>query len=266
MKIGFIGNGNMGNAILSGIIKSELIEKEDIIVSGKSKEKLEKTRDIYKVNTTLDNKEVGKISDIIILAVKPNIYPKVIGEIKKLVKKNVIIINIAAGVSIEDIENYFERELKVVKAMPNTPAMVGEGMTAISFNDLLEEVDRENIKEIFNSLGKIEVVEEKLMDVVTALSGSSPAYMYLFIEAMADAAVLGGMTREKSYKMAAQAMIGAGRMILETNKYPGELKDMVTSPGGTTIEAVAKLEEKGFRDSIISAMRVCMEKSKKMSE
>lgn len=150
--------------------------------------------------------------------------------------------------------------------MPNTPALVGEGMTAVSFDDKISEDIKEEILELFKSFGKVEELEEGLMDSFTAISGSSPAYVYIMIEAMADAGVLGGIARKKAYKMAAQAVLGAAKMVLDTEVHPGELKDNVCSPGGTTIEAVAKLEEKGFRNAIIEAMRVCQQKSEELSK
>lgn len=149
--------------------------------------------------------------------------------------------------------------------MPNTPVLVGEGMSALSFNEMVTEKDIKEVLNIFNIFGQTEVVNEKLMDVVTSISGSSPAYVYMFIEAMADAAVLDGMPRNQAYKFAAQAVLGSAKMVLETGIHPGELKDMVCSPGGTTIEAVATLEEKGLRTAIISAMKRCTQKSMEMS-
>lgn len=159
----------------------------------------------------------------------------------------------------------FERKVKVVRVMPNTPALVGEGMSALCPNDIVTKEELEYIVTIFESFGKAEIVSEKLMDVVTAVSGSAPAYVYMFIEAMADAAVLDGMPRNQAYKFAAQAVYGSAKMVLETGMHPGALKDMVCSPGGTTIEAVATLEEKGLRTAVISAMRNCTKKSIEMS-
>ncbi|EEL87777.1 Pyrroline-5-carboxylate reductase [Bacillus cereus AH1272] len=162
-------------------------------------------------------------------------------------------------------EDAFGRKLKIVRVMPNTPALVGEGMSALCHNALVTEKDLEDILNIFNSFGQTEIVNEKLMDVVTSVSGSSPAYVYMFIEAMADAAVLNGMPRDQAYKFAAQAVLGSAKMVLETGIHPGALKDMVCSPGGTTIEAVATLEEKGLRTAIISAMNRCTQKSVELS-
>ncbi len=264
--IGFIGCGNMGKAMMGGVVNSKLISPENIIVSDGYQGSLDFVKNTYGVKTTMDNKEVAKNADILILSVKPNIYDTVIQEIKEFVKKNVIIVIIAAGKSVKNIEDAFEKDIKVVKTMPNTPALVGEGMSSICPNPKLSKEEMKDIVSIFESFGKVEMVEEKLMDAATATSGSSPAYVFMFIEAMADAAVLDGLPRDKAYKMAAQSVLGAAKMVLESKKHPGELKDMVCSPGGTTIEAVASLEESGLRSAVIKAMRKCTEKSIKMSK
>ncbi|QXM05299.1 pyrroline-5-carboxylate reductase [Crassaminicella indica] len=263
--IGFIGAGNMGQAIMGGILKSKLVSAVDIIMSDLSEERLELAKECG-IKVTKDNKEVAKLSDILVLSIKPNIYSLVIKEIKDYIKNDVIIITIAAGKDICSTEESFGRKVKVVRAMPNTPALVGEGMTAIVPNEKLTTDEVDEVVKIFNSFGKVEIVSEKLMDAVTSVSGSSPAYVFMFIEAMADAAVLDGMPRDQAYRMAAQAVLGAAKMVLETGKHPGALKDMVCSPAGTTIEAVATLERTGFRSSIISAMQSCTKKSIEMSK
>lgn len=265
-KIGFIGCGNMSQAMIGGIIKSKTFESKDIIVSDLNKNNLEIMENKYGVSTTTDNLKVAKESDILILAIKPNLYNIVISQIKDSIKSSVIIVTIAAGKSIESTEMTFGKKIKVVRVMPNTPALVGEGMSSMVPNKLVETEELEEIRKIFESFGKTEIVEEKLMDVVTSVSGSAPAYVYMFIEAMADGAVLDGMPRDKAYKMAAQTVLGSAKMVLETGMHPGQLKDMVCSPGGTTIEAVTILEEKGLRSAVITAMKKCTEKSKKMSK
>ena len=264
--IGFIGAGNMGQTILGGIVKAGLVASENIIMSDLYEPSLEKAKGNYNIEITTDNKLVAKKSDILILAVKPNLYPIVINEIKDLVKDDVIIVTIAAGKSIESTEKSFGRELKVIRTMPNTPALVGEGMTAVCPNKLITDNDINEVSKLLNSFSKVEVVSESLIDAVTSVSGSSPAYVYMFIEAMADAAVLQGMPRDKAYKFAAQTVLGSAKMVLETGMHPGALKDMVCSPGGTTIEAVAELEAKGFRSAVISAMNKCYKKSQEMSK
>lgn len=265
-KIGFIGCGNMSQAMIGGVVNSEIFQGKNILVSDLNKNSLETVANKYGVFTTTNNLEIAKESDILILAVKPNLYGVVISQIKETVKNNVIIVTIAAGKSIESTEIAFGKNIKIVRVMPNTPALVGEGMSSMVPNKLVEAHELDEIRRIFESFGKTEVVEEKLMDVVTSVSGSAPAYVYMFIEAMADGAVLDGMPRDKAYKMAAQTVLGAAKMVIETGMHPGQLKDMVCSPGGTTIEAVTILEEKGLRNAVITAMRRCTEKSKEMSK
>ncbi len=263
--IGFIGCGNMAKAIIGGLVRSNLTVPEKIIASAKTRETLDKVEEDYKINTTLDNKKVARKSDYLILAVKPYMHELVLEEIKNEIKEGAIVITIAAGISIDYMKKHLGNDMLVVKAMPNTPAMVGEGVTALSFDNRIDEEIRDEVLNIFNSFGRTEILDENLMDGFTALCGSSPAYVYMMIEAMADGGVMQGIPRKQAYKMAAQAVLGAAKMVLDTGIHPGELKDNVCSPKGTTIEAVAKLEEMGFRSSIIEAMRVCGEKSKQLS-
>ncbi|MCR4944451.1 MAG: pyrroline-5-carboxylate reductase [Clostridium sp.] len=264
--IGFIGSGNMARAMIGGIVTSKLVSADKVIASNPHEEKLNILKEKYGISITTDNKEVASKSDILFLSVKPVMYAKVIEEIKNLVKDDVIIVVIAAGKSINEVHNLFGKDVKIVKTMPNTPALVGEAMSAISPAENITDKELDDIKAIFNSFGKCEVVAENLMDAVTGVSGSSPAYVYMFIEALADAAVLGGMKRDQAYKFAAQSVLGSAKMVLETGLHPGVLKDQVTSPAGTTIEAVAELERLGMRNAVISATTKCIEKSKAMSK
>lgn len=263
MKIGFIGLGNMANAMLKGIINNQVVAPEDIIGSDAYEPAVLKAAELS-IRTTADNKEVVRESDIIVLAVKPQYYPGVIKEIRGEMDENKIILTIAPGKTIDWLMEKFGFDLKLVRCMPNTPALVGEGCTGVCRNENVTEEEMNQVLKILNSFGKAHVVPEHMMDVVVAVSGSSPAYVFMLIEAMADAAVAGGMPRKNAYEFAAQAVYGSAKMVLETGKHPGELKDMVCSPGGTTIDAVCKLEEKGFRSSVMEAMKVCMEKSKKL--
>lgn len=263
--IGFIGAGNMGSAMIGGILNASLASSGQIIASAHSSATLEQLRTRFHVETTLSNETVAEQSDILILAVKPNKFDEVIPQISSHVKNNCIIVSIAAGKTIAAIEECFGKKIKLVRAMPNTPALVGEAMSALCPNTAVTAKELESIQQLFNAFGKSEVVPEALIDAVIGVSGSSPAYVYLFIEAMADAAVADGMPRAQAYKFAAQAVYGAAKMVLETGKHPGELKDAVCSPGGTTIEAVAALEKGGLRDTIITAQRACAKKSRDMS-
>jgi len=264
--IGFIGCGNMAQAMISGIVKSKLVSSEKVIASNPSEKSLNKVKKEYNILVTNDNTEVAKFSDIVILAVKPYKYFEVIDEIRKHLKKGVVVVTIAAGVAIDSMRRALGDEAKIIRTMPNTPALVGEGMSALCANKNITSDELQEVVKIFESFGKSEILEEKLMDVVPAVSGSSPAYVYMFIEALGDGAVLQGMPRDKAYKMAAQSVLGAAKMVLETGEHPGKLKDNVCSPGGTTIEAVYTLEKNNFRGSVISAMESCTQKAIKMGK
>ena len=265
-KIGFIGSGNMATAMMGGILNSKLISPDFVMCSDPSEEKLHVLENKYGVVTSLDNKKVASSVDILFLSVKPQFYSNVINEIKEVISDNIIIVAIAAGKKIDNLKELFEKDVKVVRAMPNTPALVGEGMAAICPCPMVLPDELDLICKIFNSFGKCEIVTENLMDAVTAVSGSSPAFVFMIIEAMADGAVLEGMPRDKAYKFEAQAVLGSAKMVLDTGKHPGELKDMVTSPGGTTIEGVKVLEENNLRGTMIKAIHETTEKSKKLSK
>ena len=263
--ISFIGGGNMATAIISGILSSGLSDCSHICATAAHEASVIRLKETLNIEATTDNKAAAQKADILFLAIKPNMFHKVIPEIRHAVKENAIIVSIAAGQPIERIEEMFETSIKLVRVMPNTPAMVGAAMSAICCNDAVTDEDLAEIQAIFNSFGESEVVSESMIDTVIGVSGSSPAYVYMFIEAMADAAVADGMPRAQAYKFAAQAVLGSAKMVLETGKHPGELKDAVCSPGGTTIEAVAALEKSGFRNAVIEAQRACVQKSRDMN-
>jgi len=264
--IGFIGIGNMGSAMIGGIITAGLVTPDKIIASARTVENLVLIKEKYGIDTTNDNKKVAEIADILILAIKPNVYPTVIDEIKGSLREGSIVVSIAAGLSLETIQGYFAEDVKIVRVMPNTPALVGAGMSALCSNQFVTNEDIADIKSILNSFGRCETVDEQLMDTVTGISGSSPAYVYLFIEALADGGVKAGLPRPVALKLAEQTVKGAAMMVLETGVHPGELKDRVCSPGGTTIEAVAVLEQKGLRGAVIAAVDACRAKSEQMSK
>ncbi|WP_101772552.1 pyrroline-5-carboxylate reductase [Peptostreptococcus faecalis] len=265
-KISVIGAGNMGKAIIGGLVKSETVNPDYIIATNRHQSVLDNLKNEYGVQTTLDSKEGAKKGDIIIFAVKPKVIKEVIKDVKEFIDDKKIIVSIAAGISIEDIESVVGNDKKIIKVMPNTPAMVGEAMSAVSINKNISEDEKQIVMDIFKSLGKAELVDESLMDAVTGVSGSSPAYVYMMIESMADAAVLSGMPRKQAYVFASQAVLGAAKMVLETGLHPGELKDMVCSPSGTTIEAVEALEKYGFRNAVIKGQMACVNKSIEMSK
>ncbi|BDF05583.1 pyrroline-5-carboxylate reductase [[Clostridium] hylemonae] len=264
MKLGFIGTGNMASAIMGGIIEKQIIPAEEIIGADLFAPGREKARTQFGIHVTDSNKEVVEKAEVIVLSVKPQFYEDVINEIKGDIKDDQIIITIAPGKTLAWLEEKFGRPVKIVRTMPNTPAMVGEGMTAACPNEHMDDKGMEYVKTLLQSFSQVEVVPERLMDAVVSVSGSSPAYVFVLIEAMADAAVSGGMPRQQAYKFAAQAVLGSAKMVLETGKHPGELKDMVCSPAGTTIEAVRVLEERGFRSAVIEAMKVCEDISRSL--
>lgn len=263
-KIGIIGCGNMGRAMLSALLKSSDISNDDIIVSTKRENSAEKIRNDFKVKTTLVNSEVAERSNILFLAVKPHFFKEVIEEIKDKINNDTIIISIAAGITISQIEEWFGKDIKLVRSMPNTPALVGEGMSAICPNKNITSDELNYVGKLYNSFGKYEILEEKDFHAFIALCGSSPAYVFMFIEAMADAGVKLGIPRAKAYKLVEQSVLGSAKLALETGKHPGVLKDEVCSPSGTTIDAVIELERNGLRSTVISAVEKCAEKSKNM--
>ena len=253
MKIGFIGLGNMATAMIGGMLQKGIAAPEDIIGSARTETTVEKVKTKFNINTTTDNKIVAAQADILFLAVKPIFFPEVIDQIKDVVAEDTLIVSIAAGRTLDYLKEAFGRpELKLIRCMPNTPALVLEGCTGVCAEENVTEEDMEQVLALLRSFGIASVVPERLMDVVVGVSGSSPAYVFMFIEAMADEAV------------AAQSVLGSARMVLETGRHPGELKDMVCSPGGTTIQAVKVLEEKGMRAAVMDAMDACIEKSKSM--
>lgn len=264
MKLGFIGCGNMAQAMIKGIVVNGIMDSNDIIASDAYRPGLEKASQMYGIRIAENNIEVLENADVIVLAVKPYMYAELAEELKSKIKENHVILTIAAGKTLGWMAEQFGDNVKVVRTMPNTPSMVGEGMTGVCRNKLVTQDEFDEICAVLRGFGRVGVVPEDLMDVVTAVSSSSPAYIFMFIEAMADAASADGMPREQAYGFAAQAVMGSAKMILETGKHPGELKDMVCYPGGTTLEAVRVLEDHKLRSSVFEAMKACVAHAKKM--
>ncbi len=264
MKIGFIGLGNMADAIIGGLLNKGIVKASDIIGSAKTEKTINKMAEKYDISVTNDNKEVAAKADTLILAIKPQFFEEVIGEVKDSVKEDALIISIAAGKSIAWIENEFGRPIKLARCMPNTPALVGEGCTGVCVNSEVSKEETDYSLKLMQSFGRASLIPERLIDAVGAVSGSSPAFVFMFIEAMADAGVAAGMTRAQAFEFAAQAVCGSAKLMLESGKHPGELKDMVCSPGGTTIQGVKVLEEKCMRGAVMDAIAACIEKSQKL--
>lgn len=264
MKIlGFIGMGNMGQAMLNGCLN--LFSGEMLTFTDVS----EKCCQLIKEKTGVDyvSSAVECVNSVkyVVLAIKPQVYPVILEQIRDLVSPEQIVISIAPSYSIQQLKDALGQYVRVVRAMPNTPAMVGEGMSGVCFsNDIFTDGEKEFVRSFFTSFGKMEEVPEHLINAVTVASGSSPAFVYMFIEALADSAVKYGMPRDKAYIFAAQAVMGSAKMVLETGEHPGRLKDNVCSPGGTTIEGVAVLEAKGMRSAVIEAASAVYDKCNRM--
>ena len=261
---GFIGVGNMGYPLLKATVNT--FGGSEVVYKDASPERNQFVMNETGVAFAEDIITVVKQCKYLVLAVKPQFFPQVLDEIKKFVTKEHVVISIAAGITIEFLKDSISQSIRVVRAMPNTPALLNKGMTGISFSqDDFTEEEHGVIDQFFRSFGKYEVFDEKLMNAVICANGSSPAYVYMFIEALADSVVSYGIPRDKAYTLAAQTVLGAAAMVLETGEHPGKLKDNVCSPGGTTIAAVKALEEHGLRNAVMKASDACYEKAVSLS-
>lgn len=265
-KIGFIGTGNMGRAMVKGLAKSGLYQQQDLYIYDRNLTVAKELARDLGIQSTETPQALVKACDRIIFAVKPNVLPTVLRALVPEVTADKVVISVAAGISLEKLASILGADHKIVRVMPNTPALVGMGMSAVTQNDQVTQAELAEVLAIFASFGKAEAVSESLIDAVVGVSGSAPAYVYLFIEALADGAVMEGMPRAQAYEFAAQTVMGSAQMVLETGQHPGELKDMVCSPGGTTIAAVKTLEEAGLRAAVIQAVQVAAEKNREMAE
>ena len=265
-RLAIIGAGAMGSALVRGLIQSGKLKADQIVASDIDEERLKQLQP-FGVQTTNDNKLAVQQSDIALLCVKPQVMDEVLAEISPAVDpKKHCVISIAAGIPISRLESALPEGTPVVRVMPNTPAQVLAGASAIALGTNATELHRQIAHEIFSAVGLVIDVPEKLIDAVTALSGSGPAYVFVFAEALADAGVNLGLPRAVALKLAAQTLLGAAKMLLETGKHPAELKDMVTSPGGTTIAALSVLERKAFRGAIIEAVAVAHQRAKELAK
>jgi len=266
--ISFIGIGNMGGSMIKRLATSGVCDKKEIGLFDINEEAAAMMSQDLGVVKFDSADELVSASDTVILAVKPNVAGIVLEQIKDAFTSSAgkMFVSIAAGLTIDFYEGYLGDASKIVRTMPNMPAQIGEGMTLLSANSAVSAEELENVRKIFECFGKATIIDEKMMNPIIALTSSSPAYVFMFIEAMADAAVLSGIPRNMAYEMAAQAVSGSAKLLLETGEHPGSLKDAICSPGGTTIEAVAMLEQKGFRDAVISAMNACTDKANKMTK
>lgn len=259
--IGFIGCGNMAQAMIGGVVSSGLFTGEHIIAYDPSESQRQKVAEKFGIRTAESNIAVAGEADYLVLAVKPFVYADVLREIAGHTKKDAIVIVIAVGVEFSDVKDILGKDTKVIRTQPSTPAFVGESDSTVCPDELMTEQDIEEVMTIFKSFGRVEIINEKLMNVVPSIASSAPAYTMLLIEAMADGGVLHGFHRDQAYRLAAQSVYGAAKLVLETGEHPAVLKDQICTPGGTTIEAVRALEASGFRDAVISAVDACALKS-----
>ena len=263
MKVGFIGGGNMAGALIGGLKNSGKIAPENLMVSDMDMEKLE-SFSVQGIVTTADHTMGEKNCDVIVFAVKPNVIENVLRTMKG--DKEKIYISIAAGVTLSFLEEHLGSDKKIVRTMPNTPALVGCGMTVVTPNMNVSEEEAKMVEELFSGVGAAIRLEEKYIDAAGALHGSSPAYIYMLIDAMADSGVAYGIPKAVSLQLAAKAVEGSAKMVLESDQHPEKLKDNVCSPGGTTIAAVCSLEKTGFRTSIQQAIEACIKRTKEIAK
>lgn len=265
--IGFIGAGNMAETLLGGLISSKQSKPEDIICSDVRQPRLAELAKQYGIQTTTDNIEVIKSSEIIIYAVKPQIIAEVLKETADSLDTSKLIISIAAGVPMAAIESLLHKDLRLIRSMPNVCVAVKEGATAIAAGAHAKTEDIDMAMAIFNSVGRcIFLKENHLMDAVTGLSGSGPAYIFMIVDALADAGVKMGLSRENARELSSQTVLGAAKMLIETNIHPGQLKDMVTSPGGTAIAGLHTLEKGGIRTTLINGVEAATLRSKELGD
>lgn len=265
-RVGFIGAGNMAQALIKGLLASRTLEPEGILASDIQKEKLGALRSLLGIGIADANDKVSSTCDVTIIAVKPAQVMMVLEEIKNSIKEGSTLVSIAAGVRLSAIETVLGGGVGVARAMPNAPALVGCGATAVYFNHLVSKEDKDYVLSLLSSVGYcFELESEELMDAVTAISGSGPAFASMFIEALSDGGVKMGLPRDLALRLAAEAVYGASQMIIREGMHPGSLKDMVASPGGTTIEGISALEERGFRGAVISAVESACKRSKVLS-
>lgn len=262
-QLGFIGAGAMAQAIISGIIKADIFKGSEILVSNRSQEKLDALEESYGITKAKDNRQIIEQCQTIVLAIKPQQLTTLQIQAEDGCQADQLLISILAGIDLASLEETFGL-CPIVRVMPNTPAQIGCGLSAISANSLTEKKHLDVTEQIFASVGQTIIVPEEQMDAIGAISGSGPAYVYQFIEAMADAGVMTGLPRALAYSLAAQTMVGAGQMVLTTNLHPAVLKDQVTSPGGTTIRALEVLEQHGVRGAIIEAIEQAYLHSKRL--
>ena len=263
-SIGFIGAGNMAEAMIRGLVRGGHVAADRIAASGPRKDRLEELRAAYGIDVTTHNREVAQRCGLLVLSVKPQIVDKVLREVGDQIKPGTLLVSIAAGIDTETLEAAVPDGVRVIRAMPNTPALVGAGATAISPGKHASEADLATARALFDAVGITVELDESHLDAVTGLSGSGPAYIFLILEALADAGVKVGLSRRNAQRLAAQTVMGSAKMLLDTDEHPGKLKDMVTSPGGTAIAGLHTLEEGGLRTTLINAVETATKRAREL--
>jgi len=264
-KIAFIGAGNMGEALLSGLLKSNLTNPENIIATDILEDRLAQIAEKWGVSTTSDNAEAVRLADVIVLCVKPQTIKDVLSAIKDTLREEQLIISILAGITTETINKSVGKNNPVIRVMPNIPAIVDEAASGLCLGKYAQDIHKEIAFRIFSAVGEVELVNESQMDVITGLSGSGPAYIYMIIEALTDGGVMMGLSREIATRLATQTVLGSAKLVRETGIHPAMLKDQVTTPGGTAISAIKELETHGLRPMLIRAVETATKKSSELS-
>ncbi len=262
----FLGAGNMAEALIKGLLRSGTARPESIIATGRRGERLEELHRAYGVRTTLDNVAAVREADVVVLSVKPQVLDKVLVQVAPVVDPRKLIISVAAGVPIAAMERRLGAGARIIRTMPNTPSLVGAGACALARGEHASDEDLTVATRIFQSVGTTTVVDENLLDAVTGLSGSGPAYIFLIIEALSDAGVKVGLPRYTALKLAAQTVLGSAQLLIETGSHPGQLKDQVTSPGGTAIAGLHTLEAGGLRTTLINAVEAATRRARELGE
>lgn len=263
-KLAFIGCGNMAQAMVKGILAQKIVAPDDIYATNATEEHALRVRGLFGIHTSTNNCEAVRRADIVFLSVKPQNYESVLYEIREHLRDDHILVTVAPGKTIAWLEEHVGKPIKIVRTAPNTPAHVGAGMTAYCENKLIEPADLALVEQLLSSFGTTMHLKENLIDPASSVGGSAPAYVYQFIESLADGGVAEGLPRQAAYAIASQAVLGSAKMVLESGKHPGQLKDEVCSPGGSTIKGIEVLENGGFRGTVITAIRTCIQAARNL--
>lgn len=265
LKIACVGAGQMAEALLGGLLAAQIAEPSDLWATDPSEPRRDLIKQRFGIRVGSDNQEAARWADIVVLAVKPQVLGAVLHDVSSSLSGR-LVVSIAAGIPIRYVADRLPEGARIVRAMPNAPAMVREGMSVLAFGSTVTDTDKTAVCRIFESVGRVALIDELLMDAVTGLSGSGPAYIFMAIEALADGGVKMGLPRATAELLAAQTAVGAARTMLETGEHPGRLKDRVASPGGTTIAGLHQLEQGGFRASLIAAVRAATERARELGQ